>query len=50
MSKPSFFYEPEGSKFRPASVATLVAFFVGRFLGNMLRKIFPRTRNAPGPR
>jgi hypothetical protein len=48
MSKPSFFYEPEGTKFRPASPATLFAFFVGRFVGKMLRKIFPRKPQGPG--
>jgi hypothetical protein len=48
MSKPSFFYEPEGTKYRPASLANLFAFFVGRFLGKMLRKVFPGKRQDAG--
>lgn len=40
MSKPSFFYEPKGTNFRPASPATLIAFAVGRFIGRILRNLF----------
>ncbi|GEM_PF-5466416 len=36
MSKPSWFYEPKGTNFRPASPGTLLAFYVGRFVGKVL--------------
>lgn len=42
MSKPSFFYEPEGSRFRPASPATLIVFLAFRFIGRILRAVFGR--------
>lgn len=35
MSKPSFFYEPEGTKFRPASPGTLITFWAARFIRNL---------------
>jgi hypothetical protein len=35
MSKPSFFYEPEGTKFRPASPGTLLVFLAARFVGKL---------------
>jgi hypothetical protein len=31
-------YEPEDSRFRPYSVLTLIAFFIGRFFGRLFRK------------
>jgi hypothetical protein len=30
-------YEPTDSRFRPWSVTTLIAFFVGRFFGRLFR-------------
>ncbi len=31
-------YEPRDSRFRPYSIATLIAFFVGKLFGRMFRK------------
>lgn len=47
MSKPSFFYEPEGTKFRPASPGTLVVFLAARFVGRLLRNIIGGFRKSP---
>jgi hypothetical protein len=30
-------YEPKDSRFRPWSVSTLIAFFIGRFFGRLFR-------------
>ena len=31
-------YEPRDSRFRPYSIATLIAFFFGKFIGRFFRK------------
>lgn len=31
-------YEPKDSRFRPWSITTLIAFFIGRFFGRLFRK------------
>jgi hypothetical protein len=30
-------YEPKDSRFRPWNISTLIAFFVGRFIGRLFR-------------
>jgi hypothetical protein len=42
MPSPSFFYEPKGTRFRPASPGTLIGFIVGRFLGRIFGSLFGR--------
>jgi hypothetical protein len=46
MSKPSFFYEPEGTRFRPASPGTLLVFLAARFVGRFVRGIFVAFREG----
>jgi hypothetical protein len=48
MPKPSFFYEPKGTNFRPASPGTLLVFLVARFVGRVVRNIFVAFRRGPG--
>lgn len=31
-------WEPEGTKFRPYNLATLIAFYIGRFFGRLFRR------------
>jgi hypothetical protein len=31
-------YEPKDSRFRPWTLTTLIAFFIGRFIGRRFRK------------
>jgi hypothetical protein len=46
MPKPSFFYEPKGTNFRPASPGTLLVFLAARFVGRGVRNIFVALRKG----
>ena len=35
-------WEPKGTNFRPYDLSTLIAFYVGRFLGGMFKRLFGR--------
>jgi hypothetical protein len=44
LTKPPI-WEPEGTRFRPYNISTLISFFVGRTIGRFFRFIFGKPSN-----
>lgn len=40
-------WEPEGTKFRPYNISTLIAFYIGKLFGTALKRLRDAVRSSP---